>query len=81
MLHAAVEYKLHGEAGLNSVMDPLSNGPFKLEPFSFQGVRRGFKLVSPYAGASAPQAIIFVEKAGAPFQVSGIHIGEAAPKE
>lgn len=81
MLHAAVEYKLHGEAGFNAVMDPLGNGPFKFEPFFYQGARRGFKVSSPYSGAAWPQAMIFVEKPGPVFQIAGPHIGEARRRD
>jgi hypothetical protein len=77
MVHAAVEYKLHGESGLRSVMDPLGNGPFAFQRFVFEGVDRGFELTSAYAGLGYPCALIFVEKAGAPFRVDGPHIGSA----
>ena len=63
MVHAAVEYKLHGESGLKSVMDPFGNGPFGFQRFVFKGVDRGFELKSAYAGADAPFVMIFVEKA------------------
>ncbi len=87
MLHAAVEYKFNGEAAFNQVIDPLADGSFTLERFTFNGVDRGFKLKSPYNGwvgqngTTIQQALIFVEKDGPPFLVSGVHIGEAAPKE
>ena len=78
MVRAAVEYKLHGEAGLKSVMDPLGNGPFVFQRFVFEGVDRGFELKSAYTGLGYPCALIFVEKEGTPFSVSGSkHIGEA----
>ena len=48
MVRAAVEYKLHGEAGLKSVMDPFGNGPFAFQRFVFEGVDRGFELKSAY---------------------------------
>ena len=78
MVRAAVEFKLHGEAGLKSVTDPLGNGPFIFQRFVFEGVDRGFELKSAYAGLGYPCALIFVEKEGTPFSVSGSkHIGEA----
>ena len=43
MVRAAVEYKLHGVSGLQSVMDPLGNGPFAFQRFIFEGVDRGFR--------------------------------------
>jgi hypothetical protein len=80
MLHAAVEYKLHGDAGFKSVMDPTGNGPFTMERFVFEGVDRGFQVKSSYAGQDWPLRMIFVEKAGTPFLVDGKRAGEAAPK-
>ena len=77
MVHAAVEYKLHGEPGLKSVMDPFGNGPFAFQRFVFKGVDRGFELKSAYAGADAPFVMIFVEKEGTPFYIEGPHIGQA----
>ena len=77
IVHAAVEYKLHGESGLKSVMDPFGNGPFTFRRFMFEGVDRGFELKSAYAGFGYPCAIIFVEKEGPSFRIEGQHIGEA----
>jgi len=77
MVRAAIEYKLHGEAGLKSVMDPCGNGPFAFRRFVFEGVDRGFELRSAYAGLKFPCAFIFVEKAGTPFQINGPYIGQA----
>jgi len=78
MVHAAVEYKLHGESGFRSVADPFGNGPFAFQRFVFGGVDRGFELKSAYTGLGFPCALIFVEKEGTPFSVSGSkHIGEA----
>ena len=80
MVHAAVEYKLHGESGLKSVMDPFRNGPFAFQRFVFKGVDRGFELKSAYAGADAPFVMIFVEKQGPAFQVIGPDAGKAIDK-
>jgi len=77
MVQAAVEYKLHGEAGFNRVPDPLGKGPFTFQRFVFEGVDRGFELKSAYAGLQYPCALIFVEKEGTPFRTDGPHIGEA----
>ena len=71
MVRAAVEYRLHGETGLQSVKDPYGNGPFQFQRFVFQGVDRGFELKSAYAGRGYPEAMIFVEKDGPPFYVNG----------
>jgi len=76
MVRAAVEYKLHGEAGLKSVMDPFGNGPFAFQRFEFKGVDRGFELKSAYAGAGAPFVLIFVEKQGPAFQITGPNAGK-----
>lgn len=80
MLRAAVEYKLHGEAGFNSVKDPTGDGPFTMQRFVFEGVDRGFEIKSPYAGVGYPEVMIFVEKEGVPFLVWGKHAGEAVDK-
>ena len=77
IVHAAVEYKLHGEAGLKSVMDPFGSGPFSFRRFLFKGVDRGFELRSAYSGTQAPFVIIFVEKQGPLFQISGADAGKA----
>jgi hypothetical protein len=72
MVRAAVEYKLHGESGLKSVIDPFGKGPFAFQRFMFEGVDRGFELKSAYAGRPAwPSVLIFVEKEGPPFYVDG----------
>jgi len=80
MVHAAVEYKLHGESGLKSVMDPFGNGPFGFQRFVFKGVDRGFELKSAYAGTDAPFVMIFVEKEGPAFQITGPDAGKAIDK-
>ena len=77
MVRAAVEYKLHGEAGLRTVLDPFGKGPFAYQRFVFEGVDRGFELKSAYTGLKYPCALIFVEKEGPPFRTDGPHIGEA----
>jgi hypothetical protein len=77
MVQAAVEYRLHGESGLKSVMDPFGNGPFGFKRFMFGGVDRGFELKSASAGADAPFVMIFVEKGGPAFQVIGPDAGKA----
>jgi hypothetical protein len=78
MVRAAVEYKLHGESGLKSVMDPFGKGPFAFQRFVFEGVDRGFELKSAYTGRpSWPSALIFVEKEGPPFWTDGPDIGLA----
>ena len=80
MVRAAVEYKLHREPGLKSVMDPCGQGPFAFEQFVFQGVDRGFELKSDYDGRGFQEALIFVEKDGPPFQVNGKNAGQALSK-
>jgi hypothetical protein len=77
MVHAGVEYKLHGEAGFKTVMDPFGNGPFAFQRFVFEGVDRGFKLESAYSLGKVSCGIIFVEKEGPPFSVSSPNIGKA----
>ncbi len=80
MVRAAVDYKLHGDAGLQSVTDPCGQGPFGFERFVFQGVDRGFELKSAYDGRGFPEVLIFVEKDGTPFQINGRNSGQALPK-
>jgi hypothetical protein len=77
MIHAAVEYKLHGDSGLKTVADPFGNGPFAFRRFVFKGVDRGLELKSAYAGAEAPFVMIFVEKPGPAFHVTGPDAGKA----
>jgi hypothetical protein len=79
MVRAAVEYKLHGEAGLQSVTDPWGQGPFEFKRFVFQGVDRGFELKSACRKNGWPEVLIFVEKAGPPFYVNGRNAGQARP--
>ncbi|MGA9777602.1 MAG: hypothetical protein WBS33_04960 [Verrucomicrobiia bacterium] len=71
MVRAAVEYELHGKAGLESVKDPYGHGPFEFQRFVFDGLDRGFELTSAYAGRGYPETMIFVEKDGPPFYVNG----------
>ena len=72
MVRAAVEYKLHGESGLKSVMDPCGNGPFAFQRFVFEGVDRGFELKSVYTwSVGVPYTLIFVEKEGPSFYIDG----------
>jgi hypothetical protein len=79
MTRAAMEYQLHGEAGLNRVSDPCGKGPFAFKRFEFKGEDRGFQLTSTYVSASTqkPVTLIFVEKDGPPFFVGGTHPGAA----
>jgi len=77
MVDAALQYKLHGEAGLRSVVDPTAQAPFAMERFLLDGVDRGFKLSSSYAGRGFRESMIFVESKGAPFRVSGNNVGQA----
>ncbi len=77
MVRAAVEYKLHGEQGLQSVTDPCGQGPFGFRRFVFKGVDRGFELKSALYPGSFQQVLIFVEKEGPPFLVDGPRAGQA----
>jgi hypothetical protein len=71
MVRAAAEYKLHGEDGLKSVLDPYRQEPFSFERFTFEGVDRGFELKSTYEGKGNLEKLIFVERDGPPFSVGG----------
>ena len=77
MVRAAVEYKLHGEPGLQSVADPCGQGPFAFRRFGLHGVDRGFELKSVNDTGGFPQVLIFVEKEGPPFFVDGPYAGQA----
>ena len=77
MVRAAVEYKLHGEQGLQIVTDPCGQGPFGFRRFVFKGVDRGFELKSALYPGSFQQVLIFVEKDGPPFLVDGPRAGQA----
>ena len=79
MVRAAVEYKLHGLAAMQSVIDPWGQGPFELQRFVFQGVDRGFELKSACRVNGWPEVLIFVEKEGPPFYVNGRNAGQARP--
>jgi hypothetical protein len=80
MVRAAVEYKLHGEAGFKSVTDPCGQGPFAFQRFVLEGVDRGFELRSAYEGRGFPEVLIFVEKDGIPFEVNGNRAGQTVAK-
>ena len=76
MVHAAIEYKLHGEAGLKSVMDPCGNGSFSFQRFVFDGVDRGFELKSAFNRGKVLEAFIFIENDGTPFNIMGDRVGQ-----
>lgn len=81
LVRAATEYKLHGEAGLQSVRDPYGDAPFAFRRFVFEGVDRGFELKSAYYGRDYNESLIFVEKDGPPFRLDGKNAGKALPNE
>jgi hypothetical protein len=80
MMRAAVEYKLHGEAGLQTISDPCGEGPFAFQRFVFQGVDRGFELRSANKTLGNEGVLIFVEKEGPAFRVNGPFVGQAITK-
>jgi hypothetical protein len=77
MVQAAVQYKLNGEAGLQSVANPLGQAPFGFQRFIFDGMDRGFELSADYAGNGYPEVFIFIETDGPPFLVFGKRAGQA----
>jgi len=79
MVQAAVQYKLHGEAGLRRVVNPLGEGPFGFRRFIFEGVDRGFELDASYSELGYPEVLIFVETDGPLFLVSGKNAGKTPP--
>lgn len=76
MVRAAILYRLRGEAGLASVSDPCGDGPFELSRLRFEGVDRGFQLRSKLAVDQLQECLIFVEREGKPFILSGPSAGE-----
>jgi hypothetical protein len=80
MVRAAVEYKLHSEAGFQAVNDPCGQGPFSFERFAFNRVDRGFKLSSGFNMGGNKAVLIFVEGDGPAFRVDGPHAGEPMPE-
>ena len=76
MAHAAIAYKLRGEEGLRSVLDPCSGQPFEFERFIFEGVDRGFKLKSKFRSRDFDEVLIFVEKPGPLFRTTGKTAGQ-----
>ena len=80
ILRAALAYKLHGQAALQSVTDPCGQGPFGFRRFIFQGVDRGFELKSACPLNPWPYVMIFVEKEGPLFYTDGRYAGQARPR-
>ena len=76
MVQAAIQYKLHGQAGFNSVTNPIGQGPFSFQRFIFDGVDRGFELSADYNGIGYPEVFIFQETDGPPFVVFGKNAGK-----
>lgn len=76
MVQAAVQYKLHGMTGLESVKNPLAQGPFAFRRLVFDGVDRGFELNADYAGMGYPEVMDFVETDGPAFEVLGRRAGK-----
>jgi hypothetical protein len=78
-VRAAVQYRLHGERAVVAIRDPMGGGPFRVRRVSFEGQERGFEIASTQP-ADSPDRMIFIEKAGKPIHVIGIHAGEALTK-
>ncbi len=77
MLRAAFGYLRSGQAGLDRVPDPVFNEPFRFGRFAFDGVDRGFQLISRFRYADDWNAsLIFVEKDGPAFHLDGKNAGK-----
>lgn len=76
MARAGIAYKLRGEEGFRSVLDPCTGEPFEFERFIFDGVDRGFKLKSKFRSRDFDEALIFVEKPGPLFRTTGKLAGQ-----
>lgn len=74
-LRAASEYLSHGEAGLKKVVDPLNGQAFKFRKITVNGVHRGFELASAASMGGLPLSIIFVERDGPAFHLTGSKAG------
>jgi hypothetical protein len=76
MVHAAVAYRVAGEAGLQRVKDPVAKEPFQVRRFVFDGVDRGFELKSNVNWRGFEETLIFVEKDGPLFYLHGPSAGK-----
>ena len=77
LLRAAHAYRQSGEAGLSQALDPLFNEPFRFRRFEFNGVDRGFELISKMRYMDDWNAsLIFVEKDGPAFKLDGKNAGK-----
>jgi hypothetical protein len=79
MVRAAVEYKINGEAGFQSIVDPVGGQPFGFERVGLNGIDRGFQLKSKLPGVS--QVLIFIQTEGAPLNVDGPKAGKPISSE
>jgi len=80
MVQAAIAYKLSGDEGFQSVVDPCGDGPFGIQRFIFEGADRGFQLNLPTPAAAFLRRLSLSEKEGTPFCVNGQKAGQAVPK-
>jgi hypothetical protein len=76
MIRAAISYKIDGESGFRRIKDPGSTGPFELRRLMFEGVDRGFQLISAVHQAGYCDSLGFLEKPGKPFILSGPSAGQ-----
>jgi hypothetical protein len=79
MLQAAFTYKLKGEAALNAIADPFSDGPFALRRFVLDGMDRGFELESKLNCREHPEKLILIEKPGPAVRVDSKYAGQKIP--
>jgi hypothetical protein len=77
MVRAAAAYKRGGMTALQTVPDPLGEGPFDFSRAEFEGVDRGFQLKAKEPIRDYPEVMIFLEKPGKHFRLDGKNAGTA----
>jgi len=80
MIRAAVEYRLHGQAGFEQVTDPCGSGPFRLERLEVAPSDRGFVVKSKLNLRGFDEVLVFADPSGPPVQVDGKNAGKPLPK-
>ena len=81
MVHAAVEYRLHGDGGFRKVADPCGDGPFRFERLTVGGVDRGFLLRSKLNTHGFDEVLVFATNVAPLVEVQGRNAGQPLAKE
>jgi len=80
LLRAGLIRRIQGEDAMRGISDPFGSGPLRYRRVTFQNEDRGFELSSELA-TQPREVLIFVEKDGPPFRVSGTKPGAAVSKQ